>query len=168
MNPRKIGVTQSRLMELLSYDESTGVFTWRIKPARRYQAGSVAGGVHKSTGYVRICIEGCTHLAHRLVWVYMTGEPPPAYIDHRDGNRMNNAWDNLRETTPSHNLQNQRKATSRSKSGVMGVQQRTPGSFRASINIDGKDTTIGHFPTAEEAAAAYIATKRRVHAGCTL
>lgn len=161
-------ISHQRLKEILSYDPETGRMTWLVKPAKRYAAGSQAGGLHKSTGYWRINVDGACWLGHRLAWFYMTGQEPPAFIDHKDGDRLNNVWSNLRATDHSHNMQNLKKATSRSKIGALGVQHRSPGSFRASINVNGKDQTIGHFPTIEAASAAYIAAKRSLHAGCTL
>ena len=49
-----------------------------------------------SDGYLHIEIDGQDCLAHNLAWLYMTGEWPPGEIEHIDGDKLNNAWANLR------------------------------------------------------------------------
>jgi hypothetical protein len=42
------------------------------------------------------------------------------------------------------------------------------GRLSASVWVGGKRVYLGRFDTAEEAHAAYVAAKRRLHQGCTL
>lgn len=88
-------------------------------------------------------------------------------IDHKDGDKTNNAWENLRQVTDAVNAQNQRKAKIQSKSGLLGV--RINGIyFQAVIGVDGRNMYLGTFKTAKEAHERYLEVKREIHEGCTL
>jgi len=160
-------LTVARLRELLDYDQATGVFTWRVN-RRRAKAGAVAGSAYPS-GYIRIKIDRHEHLAHRLCWLYVTEAWPSSQIDHRDGNRSNNRFANLREATRSVNTQNQRRAQSSNRSGLLGVRRSHSG-WRATIRIPGEQRQqhLGVFDTKEDAHAAYLTAKRQWHPGSTL
>src|SRR6266704_128840 len=97
-------LTQQRLKELLSYDPLTGVFLWRVKRCNK-MPGDVAG-CNKNRNYTVVYVEGKSYRAHRLAWFYMTGEWPATFLDHRDMNKHNNAWENLRLATKSQNQAN--------------------------------------------------------------
>ena len=88
------------LADSLIYDPLTGEFTWKVSSPRR-KAGSKAGGV-SGAGYVYIGFQKKTYLAHRVAWFIMKGEVPD-YIDHIDGDRTNNAWNNLRSVSKKEN-----------------------------------------------------------------
>jgi hypothetical protein len=103
-------LTQSELKEILSYDRRTGIFRW-LKPSRRIKVGDVAGCVTQGygKGYVVISFKKRQYFAHRLAWLYVTGRWPKM-LDHRDRNKLNNVFANLRETTPALNRGNSLKA----------------------------------------------------------
>lgn len=42
------------------------------------------------------------------------------------------------------------------------------GVYRAGLRVDGRRKEVGKFATPEEAHAAYIEAKRRLHPGCTI
>jgi len=158
-----------RLQAVLDYNPGTGVFTWKVKTGSGVRIGSQAG-CKTSNGYRRIRIDNVEYLAHRLAWFYMHGQPPAHVIDHIDGNKQNNAINNLRVVNYRTNLQNQRKPGARNITGFLGVAfERQTRKFKASINIDGiSSKTLGRFSTAEEAYQVYVNAKRMHHAGCTL
>lgn len=158
--------TQRRLQQLLSYDQSSGAFSWVASNSNRALAGAVAGTFCKN-GYRYIGVDGTQYLAHRLAWVYMTGEAPPAEIDHIDTNRTNNAWSNLRSCGRRMNAENQRRPNSRGTTGFLGVT-RSRGRFKAQIQTHGRNKGLGLYETPELAHAAYVRAKRLLHEGCTL
>lgn len=163
-------LTAERLRELLSYDPDTGLFRWRSFRAPGHKAGSVAGG-YCAYGYIRIGVGQERHKAHRLAFLYMTGTYPPDDVDHINGVRDDNRWQNLRQVTRAMNCQNQRSARSNNKSGkFLGVARiGTTNKFRARIKVSGgPHQHIGVFDTAEAAHAAYVEAKRRLHPGCTI
>lgn len=56
-------------------------------------------------GYLRVNLLNKLYLIHCLVFEAFHGYRPK-YIDHIDGNRVNNSLENLRETTQSDNMKN--------------------------------------------------------------
>ena len=159
-------LSRERLIELLIYDPDTGHFTRRIARGNS-PAGAVAGNVHPR-GYVLIAIDGRDYRAHRLAWLYMTGEMPCGDVDHRDGNPGNNRWANLRDVSHRVNGENQRRPHRNNKSGFLGVHRHKNGGFVASIRVAGKFHYLGCFDTPQDASHAYVKAKRRLHVGCTL
>lgn len=162
-------ITQEKLKEALSYNPRTGIFTHRdsVTPhANSRWAGRIAGS-KTAHGYVMLNIRGKPMFAHRAAWLYMTGKVPVADIDHRNGIRDDNSWDNLREATRKENLQNQRAASKNSISGYLGVSPKR-GKFTARIMINRKVQRLGTFDTAEQAHTAYVKAKRKLHPSGTL
>jgi hypothetical protein len=149
-------ISAERLRELLNYDPETGAFTWRA-PRRGHRAGGIAGHLNEK-GYVRISVDGRRYAAHRLAWLYMTGEWPEDQIDHKDLSRANNRWENLR---PATNAQNQMNSTAKiGTSGRKGVYWYA-GKWQARIWVNGKAINLGRFEDKEKAAAAYVLHARK-------
>src|ERR1700741_188672 len=160
-------LTQSRLQELLHYDPATGIFTWLAQVSAKTTIGKQAGYENKK-GYIMVGVDGRCYRAHRLAWLYVTGSWPVNRIDHRDTRRSNNAWRNLREATGAENQQN-RKSGSKSKSGLLGVGwDGRKKKWKAAIQVNNVSTHLGRFKTPEEAHAAYVAAKRKLHPFNTL
>jgi hypothetical protein len=160
-------LTQARLKEVLHYDPETGIFTRKIRTSTRVNAGDIAGYI-ASRGYVHIKVDGKAYTGHRLAWLYMTGHWP-FELDHKDGIRSHNWFDNLRDVSKSGNSQNQRKARKDNQNGYLGVSiLKETGTFRACISINGKNKHLGCFKTAPEAHEAYLRAKRLFHQTCTL
>ncbi len=156
-------VTLERLKEVLDYDPATGLFRWKVKRCN-VEAGQVAGH-HKGPRYIRINIDLVSYRAHILAWLYMTGEWPPRFIDHRDTDKANNRWENLRLATKSQNMANM-PAPKSNRSGFKGVSRYRAGDsygkpWQAGISKDGKRMSLGHFATPEEAHAAYAAAAEK-------
>lgn len=147
-------LTQARLKERLKYDPETGVFTWAASPHGRHPVGSIAGTID-AQGYQAIKIDRKTYKAHRLAWLFMTGEWPQDEMDHKDTVRLNNAWANLRAATHSQNQANSKRPKNNT-SGVKGVwwhkkRQR----WRAAIGRNGKTYSLGDFKSISAAKEAY-------------
>lgn len=154
-------LTAECLREMLHYDPETGVFTWKIAYWRNV-VGSTAGNV-KADGYVYLNLLGRRYLAHRLAVFYMTGEFPPAGMetDHRDRDRSNNRWSNLRVATVSQNRANSRRRTG--KATEKGVRLAPHGRFQARIIHNGEEIYLGSFATEAEAHAVYMTAARDLH-----
>lgn len=154
-------ITAARLRELLNYDPATGVFTRRQGSLSGRKAGSY------DHGYWSISVDCKEYYAHRLAWLYVTGEWPKSKIDHKDCDRGNNRFDNLREASDEVNSQNLRAAQSNNGTGFLGVSKKR-NRFEARIFRDRGLIRLGVFDTPEQAHAAYIAAKRVHHEGCTI
>lgn len=179
MANRSISITQTFLKECVHYDPIKGSFRWRRRPLRhfvdgKYPAtticaswnkkfqGAFAGG-RDFKGYINIKINGVLYKAHRLAWLYMTGKWPIAQIDHKDGDKKNNAWANLREATNGQNQMNL-PVKRNNTSGVKGVSwDKNTRRWRARITAGGVCFTIGYFREKKDAAAAYTAAAQNRH-----
>jgi hypothetical protein len=159
-----INLTAKKLRQVLSYDWETGIFKWRIKPAPRIRIGDVAGS-DDGQGYIVIGYKGERHFAHRLAWLYMTGEWPTMEIDHEDTNPSNNKWLNLRDVPHSTNQHNHRRPQRNNQAGVLGVHYEvSTGRWRAQLRVGRRRILNASFVTMEEATAAYEEAKRTHHA----
>lgn len=154
------GLDARRLRDLLNYRPETGMFCWRETNSNRAKAGSIAGTRDKRKGYIYIRIDGRRYLAHRLAWLYVTGEWPEHQVDHRDLNPSNNKWSNLRAATDSDNKANRRGHGALPK-GVIFDRRRSVHPYYARIMVRGVFHHIGSFETAEQAAAAYSKAARK-------
>jgi hypothetical protein len=156
MAAKLIPVSQARLRELLRYDPATGVFIWLINKSNRVEFGTVAGSIVEDRGYRSIRIDGRPYRAHRLAWLWMTGEWPSHGIDHINGIPGDDRWANLRAATQSQNLANMRKS-SRNTSGFKGVFWHSGArKWRARL----KSIHLGYFDCPAAAHEAYMRAAR--------
>lgn len=159
-------LTQEALKRVVIYDHSTGIFT-RAYTWCHIKAGDVTGTVIAS-GHIKIAIKQRRYYAHRLAWLYVYGSWPKGCIDHINCIPSDNRIANLRDVDRIVNAQNQRAAHAGNSSGHLGVSRRRSGRFLAQIQLDGKNSSLGTYDSPEEASAAYLEAKRRLHAGAAL
>jgi hypothetical protein len=137
-----------RLRHVLQFDPESGKFTWLNPQNSRIRAGTPAGHVGK---YMRIRIDGISYLAHRLAWLYMTGEWPSGQIDHVNCDKLDNRWSNLRDASPSQNNANV-GPRARNTSGHKGVTWHKRNE-RWQVYLG--RSFVGQFVSKDEAAEAY-------------
>ena len=144
-------LTQDELKEKLYYNKDTGIFTYKVKNTRN-NIGDIAG---KNTyRYASIMINKKSYLCHRLAWLYVYGEFPLNFIDHINGNKLDNRIGNLRECTNAENQMN-RGANSRNSSGFKNVFFRGYcNSYQVVISVNGVRKCLGYFKSAESANEA--------------
>ena len=150
--------TRERLLQLFTYDSLTGALCWRGTGVEIVKTNN--------HGYRWVHVDAHSILVHRAIWRMHTGEWPASMIDHVDGCKTNNAWENLRLADHSLNAQNVFQPMTTNKSGLRGVfvdPRRTARPFRSAIETNGIKRSLGSFETAEEAHAAYMAAKREDH-----
>ena len=95
-------------------------------------------------------VNGVVHKAHRLAWMYVYGEWPE-YIDHIDGNGLNNRISNLRSVSKEESAKN-KPLQLNNNSGCSGVRFYKPlGRWLARINVNGKRVHLGYFDLIEDA-----------------
>lgn len=159
-------ITPEFVREYLHYNPDTGIFVWlkTVQHGGKAKVGGVAG-VKTVNGRIAIGISKCRFYAHRLVWLYVYGRWPKKNIDHIDGDPSNNRFNNLREADQSQNMQNiSCKPKKSNRSGFVGVSwSKSHKKWLASIRINGKQTHLGRFNTAELAHVAYCEAKAKHH-----
>jgi len=160
------------LRECFVYDPGSGALRWRTRPLAHFInssrwkacntrfAGTITGVTNRE-GYLIVCLDYRSHLAHRLIWKLVTGNDPIA-IDHSNGERHDNRWSNIREATPSQNQWNKR-VNSSNMTGLKGVRRQPSGRYGSYIWMpNGKSRWLGTFETADEAHAAYCEAAREL------
>lgn len=154
-------ILHARLLELIRYEPLTGWFYY-ANSRGKYKTGDVAGWWDGSSYKLRI--GGVQYLAHRLAWFYITGEWPAEEIDHKDGDRSNNIFSNLRLASSSQNKCNKLNYTV-SESGSRGVYPNRKGGppWRSTIQVGGRQIHLGLFYTIPEASAAYLEAAELYH-----
>ena len=132
--------------KLLDYDPDTGRLTWKVRASIRVMVGGEAGTVEGCNGYRKVGIKGKQYYAHRLVWLWMTGEWPEV-IDHINHDKLDNRWCNLRDVGYEENNKNKSRAT-----GVCWYKDRNM--WRSYITVGSNRIDLGSFEDKKEAIAA--------------
>lgn len=149
----------AKLRAMLDYSPETGEFRWRVNRGGGARAGSLAGCIN-SRGYRYICIDRVVYLAARLAWLHMTGEWPKDTVDHKNCERADNRWANLREATCREQHANKRKRRDAALNRDLGKGVRRSGKMYTAAILD---EYLGIYPTAEEASAAYLARAKELY-----
>jgi hypothetical protein len=160
------------LRQLFTYDPETGSLVWRNRPREMFKNKQAFGAWNSkyvgqpakciaSDGYLTVRINEVAYMAHRIIWKMQTGRDPAVLIDHINGDKVDNRWDNLREATYSQNNRNSR-AQCNNSSGFKGVTRDTV-HWKATIYANGKNHYLGNFKTPEEAHAAYCKASVKMH-----
>lgn len=144
-------ITLSRLLELVRYNRKEGTLTWTEQASQKVRGKQV--GSLDEAGYVVTTIDSEPVKVHQLIWFIEYGVWPTTMLDHKDRDKQNNRWQNLRE---SNSLQNALNTDIRrdNTSGVKGVTwNRRANKWQAQINRSGKCYYLGVFESLEEAKA---------------
>jgi len=158
--------TKDELVQVLDYSCETGLFHWRVdrKGAKR---GDQAG-CNYSAGYMRVKVFGHIYIAHRLAWFYVHGRWPTGDIDHINGIRSDNRIANLRDVSRRTNCENLLRSKN-NKAAPLGVTlHRKTGRWQAQIKSRGISYHLGLHDDPNDAHAAYVQAKRKLHIGCTI
>jgi hypothetical protein len=152
-------ITQQYLQSLFDYKD--GELFWKLSKAKHIHVGDKAGILHKN-GYFRTGINSKLYSNHRLVYLYHKGSIPK-YVDHIDGNKLNNKIENLREANKYQNQQNSKlsiKSTSGIKNVVLCPQTKK---WAVKISINGFKKTIGRYNNIELAELVAIEARDKFH-----
>ena len=157
-------LTTDEVRRQFSYDREAGVLTRLVGKGR----GRFISNEPKKPGkYARVRVGRGVYAVHRVMWLHVTGDWPAEVIDHINGDPTDNRFCNLRAVSHAVNMQNQRRASSASSTGLLGAI-RWKHRFVAQITVGGRARHLGLFDTPEEAHAAYLRAKRVLHEGCTI
>lgn len=166
--PRDMDIPIDFLHECLTVDFERGTLTWKERPSTHFAKPFYAAAWNKANagktiqttdnGRIRfeITYNRKTYrlFAYRVVWAMGNGCWPSGLVDHRDGNSMNNALDNLRDVPHIDNVKNT-AMSARNQSGVVGVHfDKKTNSWRAEIGHENKKIRIGRYENFDEAVRA--------------
>ena len=118
-------------------------------------AGSMGG-----RGYLKVKLNRKMYYNHRIIFFLHHGYMPE-YIDHIDGDPLNNNIENLRACDKKQNSWN-RKALKNTKSGIKGVCPAN-GKWQVYCGANGKSHYIGLYDNIKEAEKAAKEARKRLH-----
>ena len=106
--------------------------------------------------YYVIAITGKQYNLHRLAYYYITGiDPTEKEVDHKNGNSLDNRFENLRLATGADNIKNQKKRKTNT-SGFKGVSwDKKNKKWRARIQVNNKLIHLGCYNNKFYAALVY-------------
>ena len=146
-------ITQSYLLKLFDTYEDGSLY-WK-KYHRKCNRQS-------SSGYLNVDIDGKTYKVHRIIFMMHHGYMPE-YIDHINGNKLDNRIENLRKATKEQNGWN-RGIQKNNKSGIKGVSWNSQSKkWRVQLRHDGKVKYIGQFEDLELAELVATETRNKFH-----
>ena len=115
------------------------------------QRNCIAGQVNEN-GYRIVSVYKKQIRAHRIVWFLTTGKWPDEFLDHKDRDRLNNSFENLREATRSQNMFNSKYSSN--TSGCKNVSWcKTHKKWMVRITANKKLVFCKAFKSFEEAKA---------------
>ena len=159
------------LQECFTLDEATSKLYWRERPRSHFKrdaewkrhnrkfAGTEALCTINESGYLYGALGRKLYLTHRVIWKLVTAAEPPPVLDHRDGNKQNPAFENLREATHVQNARHRKRGNR--LSGYRGVYPSRQ-KWMARMNSPHR-MYLGMFDTPEEAFAARVAAEKKFY-----
>lgn len=141
------------------FDDVGHTVRWKVR--RGYSAaGTLATGMLQ--GYYTVTLNKKRLLVHRVLYKMRTGEEPD-FIDHIDGDKTNNAQENLRPATISQNGQN-RSIQKNSTSGHKNVSKcPRSGKWSVRVRLNGLAHYGGLFDDIDHAALAAQELRKKLH-----
>lgn len=151
-------LTQNEVKSLFYYKD--GDLYWK-KNVGKIKANTKAGSV-LNTGYRSIVFNYKRYQAHRLIFLFHYGYFSE-YIDHIDGNKLNNFIENLRPATKSQNCMN-KQFDVKNTSGYRNVSwNKECKKWIVSLMVSRKPIYIGAFDNLEFAGLVADESRRKYH-----
>lgn len=163
------------LQECFSYFPKTGQLIWNVRPQSHFKsdrytraansryAGLDVGTVSRD-GHLAVKLGPRLMYVHRIIWKLMTGEDPGAFeVDHKDTDKLNNRWQNLRLADGSGNRSNVRLSRANT-SGIKGIRyDEHRDRWAAYVQHKGKQYNLGRFKDLDTAVAVLRKKRQQLH-----
>lgn len=134
---KKSNLIPEDIGDVFKYDSTSGRITRKVRQGN-YKAGTLCVATDYPKRYYTLRYKGHMYLQHRVGWFLHHGTQPPEYIDHINGDGLDNSIANLRAATRSENQCNI-TVTARSTTGLKGIMPVRDGTlFRAEVCVQGK------------------------------
>lgn len=156
-------ITQAVVLMYLRYESETGHLYWIKKSSDKTVVGARAGWQRSKNGYRQIGLLGRIIYEHRLIWLLVSGQFPENQIDHKNGIKDDNRFENLRHATSSQNLSNigaKRDNTSGTKNVHWCNRVKK---WIAKVKRHGKTHRAGAFDSYEDAVSAAAIARAKIH-----
>ena len=142
------------------FEYKNGELYWKVSK-QKIKIGQKAGTLNNS-GYRVIKFNQKSYLEHRIIFALHKGYMPE-FVDHIDGNTINNHIENLREATKTQNHYN-RNLQKNNTSGIKGVCWHKP-SKKWSVNliVNGEKKYFGTYFDKEVARFVVEAMRCKYH-----
>jgi len=129
---RKLTYTLAHKHFFYSYE--TGNLYWKLPTSTCILPGALATSKLSKQPYLRCHIFGYDYLAHRVIWLMMSGKWPVDTIDHLDNNGANNKLINLSPASDYDQMLNRKD-----NNKVPGVHfSKKISKWHAHINVSGR------------------------------
>lgn len=150
-----------QIEDAFAYDPDTGILTWKADQGR-VKAGTEAGTLTER-GNRSVRWNGTNIATHRIAWRLMTGSWPTNPIRHKNGDLLDNRWENLEVRKPLRNLDPitrkavPRKPNQRLLYGVTRVHLNLVDKtmFEARTLVDNQPVFLGRYETREAAEEVF-------------
>jgi hypothetical protein len=143
------------------FEYRNGVLYWKHDRRSNKLKGKKVGAL-SSTGRLGVKLLGKQYLVHRIIYAMHHGNCAE-YVDHIDGNPLNNKIENLRAATMSENAINS-KPRAKTKSGVKGVTWHGRDKlWHVRLRVGGEQKSFGYFKDLVEATSVAKAARLQHH-----
>ena len=152
----------------LLYENQSGIFYWKKSPMYKVKAGDKAGALLRNgcgNNYLTITVHGKRYLAHRIVATLFLGANPSDFVDHINGNGLDNRVENLEWCTQEENqihayrnnlqIPNNGVKFSNNTSGYVGVT-KCGKKWKAQIRHNNTLIYLGVYDDKEKAYEIYM------------
>lgn len=153
-------IDQETVKKLFHYDAESGMLLWRYGNGRNVKPWQEVKALN-SQGYYTVKINGTSYRVHRLIWLYVHGNFPDKYIDHKNRVRNDNRLCNLRDVNTTDNAQNI-SLPSHNKSGHIGVSWiKSHNCWTVFVKVNKKNKWLGYYKNLDDAVAARKAGEKQ-------
>ena len=133
-------LTQDQVKSLFDYKD--GNLYWKISTGAA-KAGKLAGSLDNNR-YLKSGINKKIYLNHRIIFLMHNGYMPN-FVDHIDGNKLNNCIENLREASNGQNRMNS-KLQKNNKSTIKNVNwHKRQKRWAVQLGVEGKKLYFGAY-----------------------